>query len=224
MDLHELERRIGYRFVRPELLRTAVAHRSSGTPNNERLEFLGDGLLDFLVAELLYQRFADSSEGDLTRLRAQLVRQETLHELADELDLGRYLALGEGERKSGGRRRPSILADACEALMAAIYLDGGFSAARDLAGRLFGERIAGLDPRFDGKDAKTRLQEFLQAERRKVPSYRIVATDGDAHAQRFTVVCELVDPPLVTTGHGSSRRAAEQQAAALALKELEAAR
>jgi ribonuclease-3 len=223
MDLDALERRIGHRFARRELLQAALTHRSSGEANNERLEFLGDGLLDFLVAEILFEQFPRQPEGDLTRLRADLVRQETLHAVADELGLGPVLALGEGELKSGGRRRPSILADAFEALLAAIYLDGGFAAARDFVRHCFSGRVSRLDPVRDGKDAKTRLQEILQAQRSPLPTYRILATDGEAHAQEFQVCCELERPRMTTTGRGRSRRIAEQAAAEAALRQLEGA-
>ena len=221
MSLSELERRLGYDFAGQSLLRAALTHRSSGEANNERLEFLGDGLLDFLVAEMLFERFPDSPEGDLTRLRADLVRQETLHELAGELDLGPNLALGDGERKSGGRTRPSILADAFEAVLAAVYLDGGFDAARRFVRARYDARIGKLDPARDGKDAKTRLQEFLQARHCPLPAYRIVEVGGEAHAQSFEVVCEIATPATSTTGRGRSRRLAEQEAAAAALGQLE---
>lgn len=221
MTLDEFEGRIGYRFAERRLLQSALTHRSSGEANNERLEFLGDGLLDFLVAELLFESFPTQPEGDLTRLRADLVRQESLHSVADSLELGNYLSLGEGELRSGGRRRPSILADAFEALLAAIYLDGGFNAAREFVRRCFAERVSRLDPVRDGKDAKTRLQEFLQAQRQPLPSYRIVSTDGEAHAQVFEVSCKLEKPRMETKGRGRSRRIAEQAAAEAALRQLE---
>lgn len=221
MTLDEFEGRIGYRFAERRLLQSALTHRSSGEANNERLEFLGDGLLDFLVAELLFESFPTQPEGDLTRLRADLVRQESLHSVADSLELGNYLSLGEGELRSGGRRRPSILADAFEALLAAIYLDGGFIAAREFVRRCFAERVSRLDPVRDGKDAKTRLQEFLQAQRQPLPSYRIVSTDGEAHAQVFEVSCKLEKPRMETKGRGRSRRIAEQAAAEAALRQLE---
>lgn len=220
MALSGLESRLGYHFARIDLLQAALTHRSSGEPNNERYEFLGDGLLDFLVAEMLFERFPHSAEGDLTRLRADLVRQESLYALAGELDLGSCLSLGEGERKSGGRTRPSILADAFEAVLAAVYLDGGFEAARRVARSLYGERLTAIDPARDGKDAKTRLQELLQARRVPLPSYRIVDVVGAAHEQRFEVCCELTTPRMQTTGRGRSRRLAEQQAAEVALRQL----
>lgn len=221
MSSSALERRLGHSFSRPDLLQAALTHRSSGETNNERFEFLGDGLLGFLVAEMLFERFPESPEGDLTRLRADLVRQETLHELANKLDLGPSLALGEGERKSGGRTRPSILADAFEAVLAAIYLDGGFAVARRVVRERYAERIGKLDPARDGKDAKTRLQEVLQARRHPLPAYRIVDVGGEAHAQLFEVACEIATPSMSTTGRGRSRRLAEQEAAAAALRQLE---
>lgn len=221
MTASALERRLGHTFTRRKLLQAALTHRSSGDSNNERLEFLGDGLLDFLVAEMLFERFPNNPEGDLTRLRADLVRQEALHELAGELELGADLALGEGERRSGGHNRPSILADAFEAVLAAIYLDGGFEAARRFVRVRYSARMERLDPARDGKDAKTRLQEFLQARRQPLPAYRIVDIGGEAHAQEFEVVCELGSPPMRMTGRGRSRRLAEQEAAAAALQRLE---
>lgn len=223
MNLDKLEGRIAYRFARRHFLQAALTHRSSGEANNERLEFLGDGLLDFLVAEMLFECFPTQPEGDLTRLRADLVRQESLHSVADSLELGQHLALGEGELRSGGRRRPSILADAFEALLAAIYLDGGFGAAREFVRRCFSERISRLDPIRDGKDPKTRLQEWLQAQRNPLPSYRIVTTVGEAHAQMFEVSCQLEKPRMETIGRGRSRRIAEQAAAEEALRQLEQA-
>lgn len=212
---------IEYRFVDEKLLSAALTHRSSGEPNNERFEFLGDGLLDFLIAEMLFERFPSSPEGELTRLRADLVRQDSLCAIAGEIGLGGFLALGEGELKSGGRKRPSILADALEAVIAAVYLDGGFLAAKNLVRRLFDARIAKLDPARDGKDAKTRLQEFLQGKHLELPKYRIVSVGGEAHEQTFEVNCEFrVGDFRQTSGRGRSRRAAEQQAAEAALKEL----
>lgn len=219
-DLARLQQALGHAFASPRLLLAALTHRSHGTENNERLEFLGDGLLNFLIAEALYARFPELPEGDLSRLRANLVRQDSLYEAANRLQLGEHLRLGDGELRSGGRRRPSILADAYEAVIAAIYLDGGFDAARRFVAACFAARIGGLDPQRDSRDAKTRLQEVLQARRSPLPSYRILATQGEAHAQAFEVSCEIADPPLTTRGSGSTRRIAEQDAASAALREL----
>lgn len=211
---------LGHVFVRGDLLDTALTHRSYGVPNNERLEFLGDGLLNCVVAELLYNRFPDLSEGELSRLRANLVRQDSLHRIALQLRLGEHLRLGDGEEKSGGRVRPSILADAVEALFGAVYLDAGFAAARDVVSRLYRRMIEAIDPAQASKDAKTRLQEYLQARRQPLPRYAVTATQGAAHAQVFEVACELEGLGITTTGHGASRRIAEQQAAAAALSAI----
>ncbi len=211
---------LGHPFNDPGLIRTALTHRSYGTPNNERLEFLGDGVLDFVIADALYRRFPDLPEGDLSRLRANLVRQETLHSLAQQLDLGNRLHLGEGELKSGGATRPSILADALEALFGAVYLDAGFDAAHRVIVRLYQPLLAALKPGQFQKDAKTRLQEWQQGKKRALPRYVLLETSGAAHQQRFIVACELEQPALRTTGSGSSRRIAEQNAADEALKVL----
>ena len=212
--------RLGYRFADPALLRTALTHRSFGTPNNERLEFLGDGILDFVIASLLYQRFPELPEGDLSRLRANLVRQDTLHQLAKSLELGQSLRLGEGELRSGGAERPSILADALEAILGAIYLDGGFEKAAGFIERLYCQEIASLKPGSPKKDPKTSLQEWLQGRKKALPQYELLETSGAAHEQRFTVACHIQNPTLRTVGQGSSRRIAEQAAAELALKAL----
>lgn len=215
-------RHLGHQFSDPSLLRTALTHRSFGTPNNERLEFLGDGILDFVIADLLYQRFPELPEGDLSRLRANLVRQDTLHRLALAVEVGRHLRLGEGELKSGGAQRPSILADALEAVFGSIYLDAGFAAAQQAIARLYLPLIDELKPGHFQKDAKTRLQEWLQGRKRSLPRYQLVATSGAAHEQSFSVACEIESPALRTLGEGSSRRIAEQAAAEKALKELNA--
>ena len=222
MTMAPLARQIGHDFAQPELLRTALTHRSYGVPNNERLEFLGDGILDCVIADLLFQRFPDLPEGDLSRLRANLVRQETLHQLAQELNVGAQLRLGEGEMKSGGATRPSILADALEAVFAAVYLDAGFIAAQQVIARLYAPLLAGLKPGQFQKDAKTRLQEFLQGRKKRLPHYELLETSGAAHEQSFTVACSIEQPPLRTTGTGNSRRVAEQNAAQAALAILEA--
>jgi len=214
--------RLGHEFADPKLLRTALTHRSFGLPNNERLEFLGDGILDCVIAAALYTRFPDLPEGDLSRLRADLVRQDTLHRLALGLSLGEALHLGEGELKSGGAERPSILADALEALFGAIYLDAGFDAAAVAVLRLYGPQLDALKPDKVKKDAKTTLQEWLQGRKKPLPRYIVLQTSGAAHEQSFAVACELDDPPLRTRGQGASRRIAEQQAAEQAMKALTA--
>ncbi|MCK6391426.1 MAG: ribonuclease III [Azonexus sp.] len=216
----EVANGLGHCFQDAGLLRTALTHRSFGTPNNERLEFLGDGVLDFVIAEALYQRYPDLPEGDLSRLRANLVRQETLHGLALQLQLGESLRLGEGELKSGGAARPSILADTLEALFGAVYLDAGFAAAQQVIARLYDPLLSTLKPGQFQKDAKTRLQEWLQGRKRALPRYLLLETSGAAHQQRFVVACEIEQPALRTTGTGSSRRIAEQNAAEAALKVL----
>lgn len=215
-----LEKALGYRFSQPDLLRQALTHRSHSSPHNERLEFLGDSVLNCVIAALLYQRFAALREGELSRLRASLVRQEALAEIAAGFGLGDDLRLGEGELKSGGFRRPSILADALEAVFGAIYLDGGFAAAQEAIARLYRQRVEQIDPRAEGKDAKTALQEWLQGRRLPVPHYTLLATHGEAHAQQFEVVCSIPAVDLEVTGRGGSRRAAEQEAARTALDKL----
>lgn len=211
---------LGHQFADHKLLRTALTHRSFGSPNNERLEFLGDGILDCVIAAALYRRFGDLAEGDLSRLRANLVRQDTLHQLALKLNIGEALLLGEGELKSGGAQRPSILADALEALFGAIYLDAGFDAAAAVVLKLYGPLLDGLQPGKVRKDAKTGLQEWLQGRKKPLPRYILVEASGAAHEQSFAVACELDDPPLRTLGQGSSRRIAEQNAAEQAMKAL----
>lgn len=216
-----LETALGHHFGQAELLRQALTHRSHSSPHNERLEFLGDAVLNCVVATLLYQRFGSLREGDLSRQRAGLVRQESLAQVAQELSLGEHLRLGEGELKSGGFRRPSILADALEALIGAIYLDGGFDAARAVIERLLGPMLEQLDPRDSGKDPKTALQEFLQARRQPLPQYALLATRGEAHAQEFEIECAIAALGVRALGTGSSRRGAEQAAAREALRLLE---
>lgn len=220
MTAQSVARKLGHSFADQALFRTALTHRSFGVPNNERLEFLGDGILDFVIADALYHRFPELPEGDLSRLRANLVRQETLHQLALTLGVGEFLRLGEGELKSGGAQRPSILADALEALFGAIYLDAGFQAAQAVIAILYAPLLDGLRPGQFQKDAKTRLQEWLQGRKKTLPRYQVIEATGAAHEQRFEVACEIESPPLRTVGHGSSRRIAEQVAAEQALKEL----
>lgn len=216
---------IGHRFARPDLLAQALRHRSAGTPHNERLEFLGDALVDLLIAEALYARWPQVDEGALTRARAELVRESSLAAIGRTLDLGPRLTLGPGEMKTGGHRRDSILADAVEAIVAAIYLDAGFDACRAAVLPWFEPAMAALPPPNKvGKDAKTRLQEWLQAKQRPLPVYALLAEEGDEHARIFHVNCTLAQPEVVTEGQGTSRRAAEQAAAEAALARIESRR
>jgi ribonuclease III len=224
MPEEAVERRLGHAFRNTALLRQALTHRSHGTPHNERLEFLGDGLLNFVVARLLYDRFAKLPEGDLSRLRAHLVNQQTLSELASSLSLGDHLCLGEGELKSGGFRRPSILADAFEAIIGAIFLDSGFAAAEQVLGRLYEPLLARVDPAALGKDPKTRLQELLQGRRLALPLYSIVNVSGEAHEQHFMVECAVPELGVKARGEGPSRRAAEQEAARAAFELVDGGR
>jgi ribonuclease-3 len=213
MSAQDLPERLGYAFQQPRLLRQALTHRSFGTPHNERLEFLGDAVLNCAVAALLFERFPGLPEGNLSRLRAALVNQDSLSELAQALDLGATLNLGEGELKSGGFRRPSILADALEAILGAVYLDGGFDAAAALVQRLFEARLQAIDPKTVGKDPKTLLQEHLQGRRLALPRYSVLSVEGEAHDQHFHVECVIPELDIRTLGEGPSRRAAEQSAA-----------
>ena len=221
--LADLERRLGHAFGDKELARQAVTHRSFGTPHNERLEYLGDSLLNCAVATLLYEKFPKLPEGDLSRLRASLVNQSSLSEVASALGLGDLLRLGEGELKSGGFRRPSILADAFEALLGAVYLDAGFDAVRAAVERLMAEKLEGRDRMPVDKDPKTALQEHLQGRKLALPRYSVQRTEGEAHDQTFTVECRVDDLGVVATGQGTSRRAAEQAAAEGVLAQLEKA-
>jgi len=220
IDPQILERRLGHAFTDPQLMRQALTHRSHGGADNERLEFLGDGILNCVVAVLLYESFPRINEGGLSRLRARLVRQESLALIAQNLGLSDHLLLGEGELKSGGFRRPSILADTLEALVGAVFLDAGFEAARQVVGSLMGDAIAGLDPKAEDRDPKTRLQEVLQSRRISLPVYRVLATRGAAHEQQFEVACEISTFQISAVALGSSRRAAEQLAAEQALQQL----
>lgn len=215
-----LEDRLGHRFKDISLLRTALTHRSFAATHNERLEFVGDGVLNCAVADLLFRRFPNLPEGDLSRLRATLVRQETLHQIARGLELGNELQLGDGEKKSGGATRPSMLADAVEALIGAVYMDDGFDAARDVVARHYAPLIERIDPRDDLKDPKTRLQEVLQGRRLPLPEYAVVTTRGEQHVQEFVVSCTIPRLDIRTEASGTSRRAAEQGAARLALEAL----
>jgi len=220
MDAGRLQQVIGYRFAQPAMLAQALTHRSHGTAHNERLEFLGDSILNFVVAAELFIRFSDAREGELSRLRANLVRQEALHHIAQGLCLGECLRLGEGELKSGGHTRPSILADALEALFGAIFLDGGFAAAQQTILRLYAGALSEVNAKASGKDPKTMLQELLQARHNALPKYVVVSTSGAAHDQRFEVECVIPELSLRTIGSGSSRRVAEQQAARRACEQL----
>lgn len=211
--LRALQTRLGYVFRDPALMQRALTHRSFGADHNERLEFLGDAVLSLAISDLLYERFAASAEGDLTRVRAHLVREDSLHRVALALRLPEVLRLSEGEGRGGGAQRPSMLADATEALIGAAFLDGGFEAARALVQRLFGDVIQATEADNFGKDAKTELQEWLQARRLPVPVYSIVATRGQAHAQTFELECAVPALGLAERGEGRSRRTAEQEAA-----------
>ncbi|MDD3528796.1 MAG: ribonuclease III [Gallionellaceae bacterium] len=215
-----LPARLGHAFTHPELLEQALTHRSYSAHNNERLEFLGDGVLNCVVGALLYERFPMLKEGQLSRIRANLVNQQPLYEIALVLDLGRQLRLGEGEMRSGGASRPSILADALESVLGAVFLDAGFEAARAVVLRLYAERLDEVDPATHGKDAKTLLQEWLQSRRHGLPAYELAGTSGQAHAQTFRVICRIAALGVETVGSGASRKAAEQAAARTAYDRL----
>ncbi|WNH53019.1 ribonuclease III [Stenotrophomonas oahuensis] len=214
--------RIGHAFNDPGLLQQALTHRSAGTPNNERLEFLGDSIVNMMVAQALYQRWPKADEGALTRARAELVREGALAVIARSLELGDRLTLGPGEMKSGGHRRDSILADALEAVVAAIYLDAGFAACQAVVLPWFNTSMEALPATGrPEKDPKTRLQEWLQARQKALPQYELVSESGDDHAKTFRVRCGVTEPAVSTEGEGASRRLAEQQAAAAALEQLD---
>ncbi|QBQ97113.1 ribonuclease III [Paraburkholderia pallida] len=223
MPLSPLESRLRYEFRNAELLRQALTHRSHSATHNERLEFLGDSVLNCAVAALLFQRFSKLDEGDLSRVRANLVKQQSLYEIAQALNIADGLRLGEGELRSGGFRRPSILADALEAIFGAIFLDGGFDAAQTVIKRLYVPILDHIDPRTLGKDSKTLLQEYLQGHKIALPTYTVVATHGAAHNQQFEVECTVPKLDVKVSGSGASRRAAEQAAAKKALDEVMAA-
>lgn len=218
MDASELESRLGHKFSAPRLLTQALTHRSHSVVHNERLEFLGDSVLNCAVAHLLHERYTKLDEGDLSRLRSNLVKQQTLYEVAQRVELAPHLRLGEGELKSGGFRRPSILADTLEALFGAVFLDGGFQAARAVIAKLYHPILETVDPQTLGKDAKTLLQEYLQGRKIALPTYNVVATHGAAHNQEFEVECVIPKLDIRVTGAGASRRSAEQQAAKKALE------
>jgi ribonuclease III len=220
--LQALEGRLGYVFGAAGLLQRALTHRSFAATHNERLEFLGDAVLNLAVGQLLFERLGDSDEGDLTRVRAHLVREGSLHQAALHLGLPEVLRLSEGEWRAGGAQRPSMLADAMEAVIGAVFLDGGYAPAFELVRRLFGAIILATDASHWSKDAKTELQEWLQARRLPVPLYRIAATRGEKHAQTFEVECSVPNFSLLRMGEGLSRRAAEQEAARVMLQAIQA--
>jgi ribonuclease-3 len=223
MDPLVLQNRLGHTFKDATLLQQALTHRSHSSLHNERLEFLGDSILNCVVASLLFDRYNKIDEGDLSRLRANLVKQQSLYEIAQRLDLSQFLRLGEGELKSGGFRRPSILADTLEALFGAIFLDAGFNAARDVIRSLYIPILDTVDPKTLGKDAKTLLQEYLQGKKIPLPQYNVVATHGAAHNQEFEIECLVPKLEIQVFGTGGSRRAGEQAAAKLALEAVQAA-
>jgi len=216
----QLCKQLGHIFIQPQLLQRALTHRSFAPEHNERLEFLGDSILGCVIAKHLYSFFPHLSEGELSRLRSNLVREEALATLAQQLDLGSHLKLGEGERKSGGFRRSSILADAMEAIFGAVFLDGGYEAAEKVVLNLFVPYLEKVNFQTLGKDAKTLLQEYLQGRHIPLPIYNVVATRGEAHAQSFEVECAIPSLKIATCGEGSSRRNAEQQAAQAACLQL----
>jgi ribonuclease-3 len=218
--LSRLQKALGYQFGNPELLQLALTHCSAGSHNNERLEFLGDSILNHIVAEALYLRFPAAREGEMSRMRASLVKGDTLAEVARELSLGEFLLLGTGERKSGGHRRSSILADALEAVVGAILLDSDVAQCRATVLAWIEPRLQELSPGATDKDAKTRLQEFLQGRNYPLPEYELLGIEGDDHTQQFQVACRLTKPQLVVEGNGASRRKAEQCAATYALERL----
>ena len=219
-EIEKLERRLGYKFNSPDLLSQAMTHRSYGATNNERLEFLGDSILNFVIAEDLYQRFSEASEGQLSRLRAMMVKRKTLAEIARELKLGDALIMGSGELKSGGFTRDSILSDTLEAIVGAMYLESGFKVVQQRLTDWFADRLAGLSLDQSLKDAKSRLQEYLQAKHENLPQYEVINVVGESHEQTFTVQCTISLLPTPVTAEGMSRRVAEQNAAALVLQQL----
>lgn len=219
-DPRRLAQALGHRFTREELLIQALTHRSVGASNNERLEFLGDALIGFVIAEALWERFPKADEGTLSRMRASLVKRESLARLARDLKLGDSLRLGAGELRTGGHARDSILADALEAVLGAVYLDAGFERARAVVLALFAARLEQTDAERAGKDPKTRLQEWLQSYKRPLPEYLVLSIDGDQHDQTFIVSCQLQDADVTTRGTGTSRRRAEQAAAESMLERI----
>jgi ribonuclease-3 len=218
--LQQLEQVLGYPFNDKDLLLLALTHRSCGSRNNERLEFLGDSVLNHIIAEALFRQFPDAREGELSRMRASLVQGETLTKVARELGLGEYLVLGSGEMKSGGHRRASILADTLESILGAILMDANMEVCRARVFDWFNDRLKAVSPERVGKDAKTTLQEILQGRAEQLPDYQLIRTEGEDHCQQFTVICELPDDGQQFAGKGSSRRKAEQVAAQAALEGL----
>ena len=219
-DHRKIEQKLGHQFSQVGLLKEALTHRSHSAIHNERLEFLGDSVLNCAIADVLFRRFPQLAEGELSRLRATLVNKNVLYDIALSLQLGDALSLGEGELKSGGHQRPSILADALEALFGAVFVDAGFNAASDVIATLFAAHFAGLDPNRIAKDNKTRLQEYLQSRKFAVPQYDIVETRGEAHEQTFRVVCHISSLKIDVEGVGASRKLAEQDAAAAAYRDI----
>lgn len=217
-----LQKKLGHQFANAALLQQALTHRSHSGLHNERLEFLGDSILNCVVASLLFDSFSTIDEGDLSRVRANLVKQQSLYEIAQRIELSQFLRLGEGELKSGGFRRPSILADTLEALFGAIFLDAGFDAARNVIKALYAPILVSIDPTTLGKDAKTLLQEFLQSKKIALPQYNVVATHGAAHNQEFEIECLVPKLDIQVFGTGGSRRAGEQTAAKKALETAQA--
>lgn len=220
-DLKKFNKLIYYTFKDVALLTTALTHRSANNKHNERLEFLGDSVLGLIISTSIIEKFPQANEGELSRLRASLVKGTTLSEIANELSLGDWIYLGSGELKSGGFRRDSILADTLEAIFGAVYIDGGFSCAQDVILKLFSSRLENVDPLRLRKDPKTELQEHLQAQGKSLPEYQVLETTGKSHQQMFKVLCVINTYDLTTTGNGLSRRKAEQDAAKLALDEIQ---
>lgn len=217
-DFSKLEQSIDYQFNQPELLKEALTHRSASSKNNERLEFLGDSILNFVIAHDLFQRYSKSPEGDLSRLRASLVNKEGLHKISKQLRLGDYLILGSGELKSGGFRRNSILADAVEAIFGAVYLDSDFERCQQLILKLYQDQLDNIADADSLKDPKTRLQELLQSRKFSLPDYTVIEVTGQAHNQQFKVLCEVIEMDLQGEGISTSRRKAEQLAAEVVIE------
>jgi ribonuclease-3 len=221
MTQQQLCQQIDYSFDNIKLLQRALTHRSYSSSNYERFEFLGDSVLNCAIAKFLFDHYPDLPEGDLSRLRSNLVNQQTLATLAEQLHLGDLLLLGEGERKSGGQHRPSILADAFESLLGSVFLDGGFAAAEQIVVKIYTPHLARVDLKTLGKDAKTLLQEMLQARKLPLPHYLVIATQGEAHEQTFEVECRVEKLKITTRGRGASRRIAEQIAAEAAYQRIQ---